>query len=329
MVTMTLTKMGEPGDMKYIHLKPLQRDCSQIVLGSGNFLKPDNYDNAQVMLDALVAKGGNVLDTAHQYRGSEVTIGRWMEERGNRSDIVILTKGAHHDDGSPGPRVNPEAITKDLAESLTRLKTDYVDLYALHRDDLTVEVGPIIEVLNAHHEAGRIRAFGASNWTHERIEEANAYAADHGLVGFSFSSINLSLATVNEARWPGCVSADAETIAWHEATNMPLISWSSQAGGFFSGRFAPDDLSNEEMVRVFYNESNWERLRRAELLGKEKGGTAIQIALAYVLHQPFQTAAILGCETPQELESSLEALNITLSTEEIEWLDMRRQSLAV
>lgn len=313
--------------MRYFHLPAVDKPCSQLVMGSGDFLKPHNIDNAAVMLNEYIKAGGNLFDTAHQYRGSEVTLGMWMEQQRNREDILILTKGAHHDDGSPGPRVNPEAITKDLIESLVRLKTEYVDFYALHRDDPSVEVGPIVEILNHHLEAGRIRAFGASNWTFQRIQEANDYAVQHSLKGFSFSSTNLSLASVNEARWPGCVSADEETRQWHKVTQMPLLSWSSQAGGFFSGRFSPEDRSNEEMVRVFYNDGNWERLRRAQSLAKDKGVEPIQISLAYVLHQPYPTAAIIGCETPAELASSLKALEIQLTQTEVEWLNLRKESL--
>lgn len=87
-----------------------------------------------------------------------------MDELGNRDDINIFTKGAHHDQN--GPRVNADAIRSDLFTSLERLRTDYIDLYALHRDDPAVPVGVILEALNEHVEAGRIRAFGGSNWTH-------------------------------------------------------------------------------------------------------------------------------------------------------------------
>ena len=115
-------------------------------------------------------------------------------------------KGAHHDHN--GPRVTKEAIRRDLLTSLERLRTDYVELYALHRDDPSVPVGEIIEALNEHIEAGRIGAIGGSNWTWQRPHAANDYAASHGLTGFTFSSPNLSLAKANEPFWEGCVSAD-------------------------------------------------------------------------------------------------------------------------
>ncbi|MCC3375360.1 aldo/keto reductase [Cohnella sp. REN36] len=297
---------------------------SRLILGTGDLRKL----NGTSMLDAFVAAGGTTIDTAHQYTQAEKILGAWMAERGNRDRLVILTKGAHHDDGSPGPRVNPEAIDKDLHESLDRLGTSYIDLYALHRDDPQVPVGPVVEALNRHLDAGRIRAFGASNWTRERIQEANDYAAARGLAGFSFSSTNLALAEALEPRWPGSVAADAATRAWHERTQLPLLAWSAQAGGFFSGLFSPNDRSNAEMVRVYYSEDNWRRYDRAKRLAEVKGVSATQIALAYVLQRPYPTGAIIGPRSEAELRDSLDAEAIALSEGELAWLHLEREELA-
>ncbi|MFA9456320.1 aldo/keto reductase [Halalkalibacter sp. AB-rgal2] len=306
--------------MKTIKIEGIEKRLSVLVQGS-DYFRPSNYDKVCEVLDRYFSIGGNTIDTAHVYCGgeSEVAIGQWMKERGNREDVIILTKGAHHDES--GPRVNPEAITKDLFESLDRLGTDYVDLYALHRDDLSVPVSEIVDVLNEHIEAGRIKAIGGSNWTVQRIQEANEYAQSNGLIGFTFSSPNLSLAKPNEPFWSGCVSAEAEDCKWHERNQIPILSWSSQARGFFTGRFSPEDRSNEDLVRVFYSDANWERLRRAEELAAEKGVTAIQIALAYVLNQPFPTAALIGAQNETELNSCLEGSKIKLTNDEVRWLE--------
>jgi 1-deoxyxylulose-5-phosphate synthase len=184
-----------------------------------------------------------------------------------------------------------------------------------------VPVGEIVEALNEEHSKGRIRAFGGSNWSHHRIAEANEYAAAHGLVPFAVSNPNLSLARPKEPMWAGCISADDEMKAWHTENQMPLISWSSQAGGFFSGRFSPEDTSNADMVRVYYSDANWKRLKNAEELGRQKGASAIQIALAYVLSQPFPTVALVGPQTRGELQSSYEGSLIELTSEEIAFLD--------
>lgn len=308
--------------MKHIQLPGLNQGVSQLIMGS-DYFSPEVYEQVRTNLDAFVAIGGNTIDTAFGYMGgkSEQAIGLWMEERGNRASVNVWTKGGHPRGGVP--QVNKQAIYDEMMTSLERLRSDYIDVYALHRDDTNVPVGEIVEILNEHIEAGRIRTFGGSNWTTARLQEANEYAAAHGLRGFEFSSPNLSLAKAQDAYWADCISVDDAILAWHESNGLPLFSWSSQARGFFTGRFTPEDRSDADLVRVFYNDDNWERYRRAEELGKQKGFTTIQIALAYVLSQSFPTAAIIGARNEAEMKSCQEATTIPLSPEEIKWLDLR------
>lgn len=307
--------------MKHIQIKGLEKPVSKLIMGS-DFFRLDNRQEVSDVLGHYLAIGGNTIDSAFIYCGgqSEQALGIWMDELGNRDDINIFTKGAHHDQN--GPRVNAEAIRSDLFTSLERLRTDYIDLYALHRDDPSIPVGVILEALNEHVEAGRIRAFGGSNWTHARLQEANDYAAKNGLVGFSFSSPNLSLAKAKEPFWSGCVSVDEEALRWHESTQLPLLSWSSQARGFFTGRYTPDVLDNADLVRVFYSDENWTRLHRAEQLAKQKGVTAIQIALAYVLSQPFPACALIGPRNEAEMLSCRDGAELVLTPQELAWLDL-------
>lgn len=313
--------------MKYISIKGLNKPVSALMKGTDYFYH-DSYEKAAANMDAYLAIGGNSVDTAHIYCGgqSEEVIGRYMQERGNRDQIVILTKGAHHDQN--GPRVNKKDIKSDITTSFERLQTNFIDLYALHRDDPEVPAGEVIEALNEYIADGSVGAIGVSNWTWERIRDANAYAEANGLVGFSFSSPNLSLAKPNEPFWKGCVSADAETIAWHEAEQFPLLSWSSQARGFFTGRFTPEIRDNADLVRVFYSDANWERLERAKQLAASKSVTAIQIALAYVLNQSFPTCALIGAQSAEELKSCDEGSTIQLTREELDWLDLTIDQLS-
>lgn len=314
--------------MQYLEMDRVKKPISNLMMGS-DYFNPEIIDHITEMMEIFLKVGGNCIDTAYVYSGgkSEEAIGIWLEENNRREDIVLLTKGGHPD--KQGPRIHRKAIAEELEISLERLRTDYVDLYALHRDDPSVPVEEIIDLLNEQIENGKIHAIGASNWTPERLEAANKYAEENGLIGFSFSSPNLSLAKAQEPYWEDCISVDDAMLAWYERTNFPVFSWSSQARGFFTGRYTPEDRSNEDLVRVFYNDENWERYRRAEQLAKEKGVETIQISLAYVLNQKFPTAAIIGPQTKEELLSCREAANITLTDEEIEWLDLRRKTRSV
>jgi aryl-alcohol dehydrogenase-like predicted oxidoreductase len=195
----------------------------------------------------------------------------------------------------------------------------------LHRDDPGTPVDAIVESLAHHTAMGRVRAYGGSNWSHQRIEAANVYAQAHGLPPFAASSPNLGLAVPNEPMWTGAlsISGDAAALDWYRRTQLPILSWSSQAGGFFTGQFAPEKTENRSMARVYYSDANWERRRRAEQLAGEMGRTAMQIALAWVLNQPeLNVFALVGPRSRAELESSLAAQEIALTAEQVAWLNL-------
>jgi aryl-alcohol dehydrogenase-like predicted oxidoreductase len=305
--------------MKNITIKK-DLSCSQLILGS-MMLREEDMEFSAGLMDAFAALGGNCIDTAHVYGvSSSRSVGLWMQERKNRADIVIIGKGAHHD--NKGPRLTLAAMEQDLNETFDRMQTDYVDIFMLHKDDTNQPVGYIIESMNKQLEAGRCRALGVSNWSVSRIQEANAYAALHNLEGLLCSSPNLSLAKPNEPRWEGCISVYADDLAWHEQTQLPLLSWSSQAGGFFTGRYTPEN-GDSEMIRVYYSDANWERYRRTEKLAELKGVSTNDIALAYVLNQAFPTCALIGPNSIKELHSSANALHVSLTSNEIKELDLR------
>jgi aryl-alcohol dehydrogenase-like predicted oxidoreductase len=320
--------------MNYGHIHGIDKPISRLVQGTA-MLSSANLDGGLKLLDAVFAQGCTAFDTAHGYgKGDcERVLGRWVRERGVRDRVVIVGKGAHPYDGQV--RVTPAHIASDLAESLERMQIESIDLYLLHRDDPSVPVGLLVEALNEHMRAGHIRAFGGSNWTYERIQEANEYAAAHGLVPFAASSPNLSLAQQTHAPWEGCLSisgpAGRAAREWYAQHHMPLFFWSSLAGGFFSGRFRPDNLGtfatygDKLCVETYCTPENFARLERARELGRQKGATLAQIALAYVLNQPLEAFAVVGCQSGAEFEDNAAAVDIRLTPEELAWLDLSDQ----
>jgi aryl-alcohol dehydrogenase-like predicted oxidoreductase len=301
--------------MDYLRLEPLDPPLSRLALGTLGFT-PRTRDRDYAVLDAWVEAGGTVIDTAHVYEDgdAERLVGRWLRDRpGVRERVVIVTKGAHPD--AHRARVTPADIASDMAESIERLGGP-VDLYLLHRDDPAVDAGELIDALDAHRRAGDIGAFGVSNWTLPRIEQANAHAAARGIAGICCNSPHLSLAVQNMPPWPDCLSAtDAESRAWHARTGMPLLAWSAQAGGYFAGA---DGRSSP----VYDNAGNRERRARAEQLGRRTGHSTNAVALAWVLAQPFPVVATIGTHRVEHLRSSLESLEVTLSAEEVRWLNL-------
>lgn len=271
----------------------------------------------QIVLDEYFERGGNAFDTGFVYKGSDAALGRWLSSRGLHKDAVIIAKGAHT------PFCNPDDLTKQLYISLENLQTDCADVYIMHRDNLEVPVGEFIDVLNEHLKAGRFKTFGVSNWTIERLEEANAYAARNGKVGISLLNNQFSLARMVEPVWDDCLSASVpETRRWLIEHQFPNLSWSSQARGFFTPRAGPHKKDDPEMVRCWYADDNFERKKRAAELAAKKGCSEINIALAYVLSQPFPIWCLIGPNTTAEVASCFDALSVKLTPEECRWLNL-------
>jgi 1-deoxyxylulose-5-phosphate synthase len=315
--------------MRYIDITGIERPVSVIGLGTtSRIFTPAGDDRVAELIDAYLSIGGNCIDTAHIYGlgESEKALGRWLGQTGRRDDIVLITKGCHPHVDEAGqfgpPRVTAEAIHDDLSESLERLGTDDVDLYLLHRDDETVPPGPLLEALNEEKESGRIAAFGASNWTVERIASANEYAGDHGLTGFAASSPGLSLPRPVEMQFPGTLFADDDTRRWHADTRMPVLAWTSLAAGFATGRFQPDDTDVDESTKAFFSADNFERMRRAEEVAELRNVSALQVALAFVLRQAYPVVALVGPSKVENLHGALGALEVELTPDEMRYLDL-------
>jgi aryl-alcohol dehydrogenase-like predicted oxidoreductase len=303
--------------MKYGRVPNLSKDVSRLVMGVDN---QSTMPHAAGMFDFWFESGGNAFDTAHIYAGGvqEKMFGNWIKSRGVREQVVIISKGAHT------PNCNPKALAEQFLVSLERMQIDKADLYMMHRDNPEVPVGEFVDVLNQQLKAGRVSAFGGSNWSIERVQAANDYAKQKGLQGFSLVSNNFSLARMVNPIWGGCISAsDPESRAWFTRTQLALFPWSSQARGFFTDRAHRDQaLNDEEMNRCWYSPDNWQRRDRVLELAKKKNVLPINIALAYVLNQPFPTFPLIGPRTLEELRTSLPGLDISLSVDEVKWLDL-------
>jgi len=319
--------------MEYGSVPGVGKPISRVVQGL-TMTSTDRVEESFELLDAVCQAGVNTFDSGHVYGGGKCdrVFGQWVASRGLRDKVVLLDKGCHHN--ADRKRVTPFDLRADLFDCLARLGFDYIDMFALHRDDPSVPVGPIIEAFNEHLAAGRIKAFGASNWSHRRIAEANEYAAARGLTGMAFSSPQYSLAECYEDPWGDTVAitgpANKDAQDWYRRTGMPVFAWSSLAGGFFSGRFRRDNLgsfqdpADQRCVRCFCREGNFQRLDRAEQLARSKGATPPQIALAYAIGGPLNAFPLMAAYTPDQARENAAAASIELTGEQIAWLDLRR-----
>jgi predicted dehydrogenase/aryl-alcohol dehydrogenase-like predicted oxidoreductase len=293
------------------------KEASAISLGFEFF---PNFAAASLTMDAFYETGGNVFDTAYVYGAgkTEKIFGDWHTSRQvPREEFILIGKGAH------SPLCYPDVIARQLDQSLDRLKTDYLDVYFMHRDNPDIPVGEFVDAMDAEVRRGRIRGiFGGSNWGRERMDEAIAYARKNGKTAPGALSNNFSLAEMLDPIWAGCVAAsDDGWKAWLTEQQMPNFAWSSQGRGFFTNRAGRDKQDDAELVRVWYSERNFERRDRAIELAGKLGRHPIHVALAYVIAQPFPVIPLIGPRTVGELEDSLSALDIRLSPEQVIWLE--------
>jgi aryl-alcohol dehydrogenase-like predicted oxidoreductase len=321
--------------MRFTSLPSTEFAPSVICLGTGGFGSTISQDEAFRMLDLFAELGGNFVDSARVYAAwipggegaSERTIGAWLKSRNMSSRFIVATKGGHPNLATMKvSRLSPAEIAADVQASLAALEIDAIDIYWLHRDDPAIPVGDIVDAVNEQVAAGRLRSIGASNWTPERIDAANAYAVAHERVAFCASQIGWSLARPNPASkgFGGELDMDAPMLDYHRRTAFPVMAYSSQAAGFFAGkadRYRGPDAKDDGFAKRYVTTENFARLDRAREVATRHGRTANDVALAYLLSQPFPVYALVGCQNVDQVRMSCAAWNLRLSPAEVAFLE--------
>lgn len=330
--------------MKFSHIEGLDKPISKLIFGTATpklfaaaaeNASENDKENVFKLLDEVFESGVNTFDCAAIY-GEEI-LGEWMEKRSVRDKCVVVSKCAHPNNWRH--RVTDFDILSDIHYSLKKLRTDYIDIYLLHRDNDEVPVSVVANVLNRLYDENKIKLFGGSNWTHQRIEELNRYASKHSMKGFSVSSPNFSLAEqiadpyrdgarFGNGRVTISGKSNADALNWYAKNNIPVFAYSGLAHGFLSGAFKSDErakaesfLDKDGMIGYFCDD-NFERLRRCEILAEKKNVTVAQIAIAWIYNQNFEVYAISSPATKQHLESNIAAMDIKLDKDESRWLNL-------
>lgn len=302
-----------------------------LTFGTANFELHDNDDTYFKFLDKYVELGGSCIDTARTYcswieggeDSSETSIGRWLESRKNRDRIIIATKGGHpnHEDMTIS-RLSSEDLNYDLNRSLECLKTDYIDIYFLHRDDESILVSEIMPILNSFVESGKVRFIGASNWKAKRIQQANEYAMNHGLEPFRISQINYSLAhsSVDTFGDPTLVCMDTTEHMWYTKHQFPVMAFSPQAKGFFA-KLAKGDTAKNLPEGQYTSAANLARLAKVKALSKETGQSPAVIPFGYLSSQPFFVSSVFSVSKLWQLEENMGAQDLRYDKKTLAYLE--------
>lgn len=306
------------------------KDVSVIALGSSDFGGKTSEAEAIELMDAYRSIGGSFIDTARIYGSfspagggeSERVIGNWMESRRCRNEIFLSTKGGHPPIGHMDVgRLSRDDILSDLSASLEALKTDHVDFYWLHRDDITRPVGEIMETLESLRETGLASMVGVSNWRPNRINALNEYARLHGFAPIDGNQLQFSLARQMVVEDPTLVMMDEESYRMHLKENMLCACFSSIAKGFFAKleTLGADGLTDKARRRFYYPENLiiFDELKR---LKAETGMSIHALSLAYLTCQPFPTFPLCGASSISQVEALGEAGDAILTREQCEAL---------
>jgi aryl-alcohol dehydrogenase-like predicted oxidoreductase len=301
---------------------------SPLCLGAmmfGAWGNTDHEDSIAIIHAALDA-GINFIDTADVYsRGeSEEIVGKALA--GGRRDAVVLATKAHgkmHDDDPNEFGNSRRWIVKEVENSLKRLKTDWIDLYQIHRPEPDTDIDQALGALSDLVAAGKVRAIGSSTFPAWQIVQAQWAAEKRGRERFMCEQppYSMLIRSVEKDVLPVC-----------EQYGMGVIPWSPLAGGWLSGRYnkggdSPADSRRAQMLPSRYDMSlpgNQAKLGAAQALGElaqEAGITLIEMALAFVTSHPAVSAAIIGPRTMEQLESQLPALETKLSADVLDRID--------
>ncbi len=279
------------------------------------------------VMDAFVEAGGNFLDTADIYSRwaagnpggvSEEIIGRWMQARQNRRQIVVATKArARMWDGPNGEGLSRAHLIQACEDSLRRLQTDYIDLYQTHSYDADTPIEETMLALDTLVQQGKVRYVGCSNYPAWRLTHALWASDQQQLVRYASLQPHYNL--VNRAEFERELKDVVETFG------IGVIPYSPLAGGFLTGKYRRDQptpaSARAEGVRRYMNDKGFAVVDKLDEIAKTRNLTVLQVALAWQLNLPYITAPIIGANTVEQLQESLSAGGVTLAGEEMNVLD--------
>ena len=314
-------------EIQYRRLGRTGLKVSPLCLGSMNFGWTADEKTSFAVMDAFAEAGGNFIDTADIYNRwveghiggeSEGVIGRWLQARGNRSQMIIATKVR----GQMGPGPNDQGLSRrhifDACDaSLRRLQSDTIDLYQTHYFDADVPIDETLEALDRLVQQGKVRYVGCSNYPAWRLMEALWTSDKCGLA--RYNSIQPHYNLVNRAEF------ERELAEVCLANGIGIIPYSPLAGGFLTGKYSRDrdtDSVRAEGVRQrYFNDAGWKVLDAVRAVAVELDTTPLAVSLAWLLAQPGMTAPIVGANTVEQLQGSLAALDVDLTAAQMETLN--------
>jgi aryl-alcohol dehydrogenase-like predicted oxidoreductase len=300
-------------------------EIAPLVFGGNVFGWTVDERTAFSLLDAFVAGGFNCIDTADVYSNfvpgnkggeSETIIGRWLRARGRRDDVVLATK-VGNPMGGDRKGLSKTYITRAVEDSLSRLQTDYIDLYQAHRDDPGTPLEETLEAFDALIKSGKVRAIGASNYTGARLGEALRVSSRTGLPRFH------TLQPLYNLYDRSNYETDLEAVCI--GATLGVMPYFALASGFLTGKYrSQEDLQKSKRGAFVANKLDRRGLRILAALDEvcaEFESTPTRVALAWLLARPSITAPIASATSLRQLEELFASTRLELSAAAVERLN--------
>ena len=320
--------------MKYRKLGAAGVKVSELCLGAMTFGEADDKSfmhkvgsdekTSFNVLNRALELGVNFVDTADVYGQDglrERVIGNWFEREGRRNDVVLATKFRFTmGDGPNKSGASRYRIKSCVEASLKRLKTDRIDLYQIHMQDIETPEDETLRALDDLVRQGKVLYIGCSNYAAYRLMNALWTSKTEHLSRFVTLQAEYSLVARDIER---------EHVPLCREMGLGVLPWSPLAGGFLSGKYQrsaplpPGSRLTEKKERYarFDNERSWRALDAVKAVASELSATPAAVSLAWLLHKPQVTSAIFGARDVAQLESNVKATEVTLSPEQLKRLD--------
>ncbi len=319
--------------MKYRNLGASGVKVSSLCLGAMTFGEADeksfmhkagsDEETAHAILDRALAAGINFVDTADVYGQdglSERVVGNWLAKRGTRDKLVLATKFRFTmGDGPNRSGASRYRIVKCCEDSLRRLKTDRIDLYQIHMQDITVREEETLRALDDLVSAGKVVYTGCSNYAAYRLMDSLWLSRTNTWAKFVTLQAQYSLVVRDLER---------EHVPVCREQGLGILAWSPLASGFLSGKFErgkPPDanarLGMKDRFARYDTERNWKILDAVRAVAKETESTPAAVSLAWLLAKPQVSSVIFGARTIAQLDANLAADKLELSAKHVELLD--------
>jgi len=306
---------------------------SVLCLGAMTFGEPDEHsfmhglgtpeEDAHAILEAALDAGINFVDTADVYGNdglSERVLGNWFDKTGRRDDVVLASKFRFRMwPGDNGTGASRYRIVRTVEDSLRRLKTDHIDLYQVHMQDVTVPEEELLRALDDLVRAGKVLYIGCSNYAAYRLMDSLWTSRTQHLERFVTAQMQYSLLHREIER---------EHVPLARRNGVEILPWSPLAGGFLTGKYRRDAsapagtrLEVRGNLERLATERNWEILDEVRAVADEQDATPSQVALAWLLHRPTVASVIIGARRMSHLQDNLGAVDLALSESQLQRLD--------